>query len=708
MAHRDTRKSRVLVIAAGLLLAFLGLWFRVGFLQIVKHSEYLARADRNQEHRVLLRPVRGQLLDRHERPLARDLVTYSISAAPREMVEPRRTARDLARVLDVNPKKLERAFAARPRFLWVARRVPPDVGQEVAEWRRRGVYVSAETQREYTLGPAAAEVLGRTNLDHEGVEALELQFDEELRGRAGWATRFRDGRGRTIALERGMRRRPDDGRHVVTTLDADLQSIVEGHMARAIDSLDAVRGFALFMDPRSGEILACVNVPHLPAGQARNWNFTDAWEPGSTFKVVATGGALEEGLVDPDQVFEASADGIAPVAPGAVFHDVHKEARFSLRDAVRWSSNIVMGKLGVMLGAERLYRYTTQLGFGSISGLAFPGEAGGKLRSPAHWSSRSAPTIAIGHELSVTPLQLALAYSAIANGGVLMHPMLVREVRDADGGDARRFTPHAQRRVFSEGTTRILREMLTAVVDSGTAKAARVPGLAVAGKTGTAQKYDARVGTYGRGMYLSSFVGFAPASDPRLVGVIVIDEPRGKRYYGGEVAAPVFRAVLQDLLRLPRSPLESNGAQLAVRPPAPAGVVVPDLRLLQASAVSARLAEVGLRARFRGKGPRVIAQEPVAGQAIERGASVTAWFEAPVDSASSLPDLTGLPLRAAVRRLAALGVRCRIDGAGAVVRQQPVAGTPLPIEGACRLWCEAGAAPLAYRAASAPARSVAP
>jgi cell division protein FtsI/penicillin-binding protein 2 len=571
--------------------------------------------------------------------------------------------------------------------------------------------VSLETRREYTLGPAAQEILGRTNLDNAGVEGVELQYDRELRGRPGWATLFRDGRGQTHALQRGMRRSPEHGRSVSLTLDLDLQAIVEGHLRRAVDTLRAVRGFALFLDPRSGEILAAVNVPHLPPGRARNWNFTDQFEPGSTFKPVVTAAALEDGVAEPDQWFEASETGTALIAPKALFHDVHRESRYRLRDAVRWSSNIVMGRLALLVGSERLYRYATELGFGSVTGLAFPGEAGGLLRSPDRWSARSCPTIAIGHELSVTPLQLALAYGAIANGGVLMQPMLVREVRDLDGNVTRRFSPHPSRRVLSEGTTRVLRDMLASVVDSGTARTAQVPGLRVAGKTGTAQKYDANVHTYGRGMYLSSFAGIVPADEPRLVGVVVIDEPRGRQYYGGEVAAPVFREVLLDLRRLPHGPLEDGITDIAVRPPALAPVQVPDLRLLQRSGVPARLAEYGLRVRFRGDGPRVLAQEPRAGSAIERGTSVTVWLSPPTDSAARvLPDLIGLPVREALQRLTSLAVGARIEGSGVVARQQPRAGTELPLEGECRLWCRpaADARRLAAADAGAWARNGAP
>ena len=677
--------------AAGLLLGLALLWLRAGWLQLVMHEAYEQRAERNQEQRVLIKPARGNLFDRYGRPLARDLPTYSIPAAPAEMQDPRRTARDLARLLHLDRRRLERQFASRPRFLWVARQVPPAPGQEVAGWSRRGLYVSIETRREYPLGAAAGEIIGRTNVDNEGVDGLELQLDGDLRGRPGWATLIRDGRGHSHSLPRGLRRSPEDGRSVVLTLDADLQSILESHLGHVVDTLNAERGFALFMDPRTGEVLASVGVPHLPPGRARNWTITDQYEPGSTFKLVVAATALEEGLATPDQWFEAAANGVGQVAPGAVFHDVHKEPRYRFRDALRWSSNIVMGRLGVLVGDERLYRYATSLGFGSISGIDFPGEASGRLRSPAQWSARSAPTIAIGHEVSVTPLQLVLAYASIANGGLLMQPQLVREVRTAEGEVVRRFTPHASHRVFSERTAALMRALLAAVVDSGTAQAARLPGFHVAGKTGTSQKYDASIGTYARGKYLSSFVGFAPAEDPVLVGLVVIDEPKGGHYYGGEVAAPVFRKVIEDLRRVPHGMFEYDANRVAARPPAPAPVTVPDLRLMVPAAAERRLADHELRARFEGEGARVLAQSPACGVAVGRGSSVTMWLAPPVDSLERcMPDLAGLSVREALRRLTRLELRPQILGSGTVVRQSPAAGTALEPGAGCRLWCEPG------------------
>lgn len=681
--------------AAGLLLGLVVLWLRVGWLQVVQHSYYAGRAELNQEQRVLVRPVRGELLDRLERPLARNLLTCSISAAPREMADPAAVARGLAALLHLDARRLAAEFRAHPRFVWVARRQPPELGEAVAGRNWRGVHLSVETRREYTLGAAASEILGRTDLDDSGVDGLELQLDDALRGRPGWSTIFRVGKSHTVELPRGLSRAPADGHSAVLTLDLDLQGIVEHHLARAVDTLRAVRGFALFLDPRTGEILASVCVPHLAPGKARNWPFTDQYEPGSTFKVVAAGTALEENLARPDQYFQ-SGFGRVQVAPDCRFADSHEAAGFTLFGAVQYSSNIVMAKLGLLAGSERLYRYATALGFGSLTGLDFPGEAAGRLHSPAHWSARSCPTISIGHEVSVTPLQLTLAYAAIANGGVLMEPMLVREVRSAGGGALHRYAPRAARRVFSEATTAALREMLTAVVDSGTARATRIPGFVLAGKTGTAQKYDPVTKTYAHGKYLSSFVGFAPASAPALVGIVVIDEPRTGHYYGGEIAAPVFREVMLDLRRLPAGPFGTGSTQVAAKPPAPAAVVVPDLRLLPQPAAERRLAEQGLRARFEGRGPRALAQVPAAGQAAERGASVTVWLAAPVGSAGSLlPDLVGLPSREALRRLMPRQVRTRVIGSGIVVRQTPAAGTPFAPGSECRLWCEPGLLPAA-------------
>jgi stage V sporulation protein D (sporulation-specific penicillin-binding protein) len=271
-----------------------------------------------------------------------------------------------------------------------------------------------------------------------------------------------------------------------------------------------------------------------------------------------------------------------------------------------------------------------------------------------------------------------------------MRPMLVREIRDGSGTVLRRMAPSSAQRVFSPGTCAEMRRLLTAVVDSGTAKAARVTDFTLAGKTGTAQKYDATVHTYGKGLYLSSFAGFAPAEEPRLVGVVVIDEPRGKHYYGGEVAAPVFKQVVVDLLGLPSGPLQRSSSPVAARPPEPAPVTVPDLRLLPRATAERVLEERSLYGHFEGDGPRVLAQQPAAGIAVERGTHIEVWLAASADSSgTTMPDVVGLTFREAVQELSKRGLTPHVIGHGEVVEQSPLAGAPLSPSTRCVLRFEA-------------------
>jgi cell division protein FtsI/penicillin-binding protein 2 len=686
------RKSRVLLTAAGLFLGLTCLWVRVAVLQTAMHEHYAGRARENQQHHQKILPRRGVISDRRGRVLAHDLGVSQVAVYPPQLRDAAAAARVLAPVTDEPAAKLAKRLRSLKSYTWIARDVPPEVGQRIRDARVEGVVVEDETRRFYKLGPAAAEILGRTNRDNVGVDGLEYQFENLLGGRTGWVTRVPTGSTRLSLLLPGAEGRPArDGASLELTLDADLQASVEHHLARAVDTLKAERGFAIFLDPWTGEVLAAACVPHLPPGRARNWTFTDQFEPGSTYKVVVGGAVLEERLARPGDRFEGAASGEAELVPGCIIHDTHEAATFTLQSAMQHSSNIVMGRLALKLGAERLHRYSSALGFGSMTGIEFPGETAGRLRPVSAWQPRSTPTIAIGHELTVTPLQLALAYAAIANGGVLMEPLLVRTIRDADGRELRRATPQPSHRVFSEGTSATLLDLLCMVVDSGTATAARLPGVRVAGKTGTAQKYDARVGTYGRGMYVASFAGVAPADRPRLVGVVVIDEPRGARYYGGQVAAPVFREVLLDLQRMAWPGFDAADAAVALRPPQVPAVTAPDLRLLPPRQAERRLADFGLHARFEGSGPRVLSQVPPAGEPVERGGVVVAHLSAPADSLGrSLPDLVGLTVREAMRRLTQRAVPVRITGSGFVTRQEPPPGTPLPLAGPCRLWCSPG------------------
>ncbi len=703
------RKSRVLMVAAGLLFVLAIVWLRVMWLQVPMHSHYMSRAAERQLNRVKLVPRRGDLLDRNGQVLARDMQSFELAIFRPQVKDVRALAAKLAPVLGTDARSLAKRISALRGYAWLERELPPEVGQELQRMHLVGVEVRPRATRDDRLGPAAFESLGRTDRENVGVDGVEYQYESDLGGRSGWVTLIRAGDRRWIRLPGSDTHPARDGASLTLTIDADLQAIVEHHLARTVDSLKATRGFAIFMDPNTGEILAAACVPHLPAGRARNWTFTDQYEPGSTFKVVVAGAVLEEGLAKPGEYFSAvpPGGGKAELLPGVFIGDAHGRSGYTFFGAIQNSSNIVCGKLGIRLGAERLYRYAASLGFGTLTGVEFPGETSGRLRPLARWQPRSTPTVSIGQEVAVTPLQLALAYAAIANGGVLMEPMLVKEVRANDGTVLRRSTPQPSHRVFSEATTAQLREMLCAVVDSGTATSAHLEGVRIAGKTGTAQKVDPRLKAYGD-KYMASFAGFAPAENPRIVGVVVIDEPPSYMHYGGQIAAPVFREVVLDLMRQPNSVLGTTSQNVAARPPAVPAVTAPDLRLLPRHEAEARLADFGLHARFEGAGNRVLSQSPAAGQPVERGGSVVAWLSPPQDSVGRrMPDLSGLSMREALRRLTQRQVVSRVEGSGFVVRQEPAPGTPLPYAGECRLWCrvpESGAVRGGVSAASASLR----
>lgn len=690
MAHKDMRKSRVLAAAAGLFLMLVCLWVRVAWLQVVLHGHFVARAAENQIQHDKLIPRRGELRDRGGRLLAHDLLISRVAVYRPQLKDLGAIATRLAPLLGATPAAMRERLEQVKGYALIADQLPPETGEKVRALKINGVVVSEETRRDYRLGAAAAEILGRTNRDNVGVDGLEYQYDDELGGQTGWVAMIRAGTQRVLRLPGAEGRAARDGATLTLSIDSELQSIVEQHLVRAVDTLHAKRGFAVFVDPSTGEIRAAACVPHLAAGLAKNWTVTDQYEPGSTFKVVVAGATLEEGLAKPTDYFTASENRAgAELLPGVYIHDSHPHPGYTFFGAIQNSSNIVCGKLGIRLGAEKLYRYITALGFGEATGLEFPGETPGRLRPVDQWQPRSTPTISIGQEVAVTPLQVALAYSAIANGGVLMQPMLARELRAPDGTLVRRWEPQPVRRVFSEATTAELCRMLCAVVDSGTATATRLKDLRIAGKTGTAQKMNPLTKHYEKGLYMASFAGFAPADHPRLAGVVVIDEPRGDVYYGGQTAAPVFREIMLDLMRQPAGLLGAIDGPVASRPPAVPEVTAPDLRLLPPREAESRLAAYGLHARFEGSGPRVLSQLPAAGQPVERGMPVVAYLSPPRDSLGRrLPNLVGMPMREALRQLSLRQVTVRLEGRGLVVRQEPAPGSALPLTGSCRLWCE--------------------
>src|SRR5438270_616426 len=547
----DLSRRRALVVAVFLCLWMVAVGARLTYLQTSQH-EWLARRARAQQLDVEPQAAaRGLILDRQGRELARSVSVDSFFADPREVADADEAAAGLARALkcdrDSLAARLKGAKEANRGFVWLARKVDEGQARAVRELKIRGVYSVEEQQRRYPNGALAAHVVGFVGLDDKGLAGVEQVYDAALTGEPGRMVASTDAKRRAFESEGAG---PQDGQTLVLTVDQTVQFIVERELAAAVEKTHAKSGAAVVLDPRTGEILALANAPAFDANDAadvsadarRNAALQNIYEPGSTFKVVAYSGSLEEKLIRPDDKIECP--GTITVF-GRTVHD-HARGTLTATEALAKSSNVAAIKLGLKLGNERLYDYIRRFGFGSKTDVELPGETAGLVRPVAKWQPTSIGSVPIGQEVGVTPVQMAAAYASIANDGVRVAPHLVREVRDAEGHVVEQSQPESHRVVSAE-TARELRGMLEMVTLKGTARAARLEGYTAAGKTGTAQKVDPRTHAYSQTKYVGSFVGFAPVENPAAVIIVVLDEPVGS-HQGGAVAAPVFSDIADQIL----------------------------------------------------------------------------------------------------------------------------------------------------------------
>ena len=543
--------------------AFLGLCFLIGFavllfrffdLQVLQAETMMQKARQQHEKTITLDSNRGAIVDRQGKPLALNLDVPSVYATPSAIDDPARVARQLARVLDMPREPLEKRLRAKRDFIWIQRKIEDAQVEQVNDLAVPGIGVAVEARRFYPKGTLLAHVLGFAGIDSQGLEGLENGYDEHLRGQVHRVVLQRDALGRVIIPENRRVPQPLSGHAISLTIDEVIQYIAEQALDQAVRDTKARGGAVLVMAPDTGQMLAWALRPTFDPNQIheasperwRNRGVTDPYEPGSTLKAVLAAVALESKRVTPETLLYAG-HGEVPIS-GTVIHDHVKAGWVTFREAVQRSSNVAFVKVSWDLGRERVYRFLRAFGFGEKTGIDLPGESIGILRRPDQWSQRTLPSLAIGQEIAVTPLQLLTAVSAIANEGWLMRPFLVREISDHQGRSVWEHVPHIRRRPISAETAKTVTDLLVNVVERGTGQRAAVPGYRVAGKTGTAQKVDPETGTYSSTKCVGSFVGFVPAEDPQLAILVVIDEPQGPAW-GGVVAAPVFRQVAEQALR---------------------------------------------------------------------------------------------------------------------------------------------------------------
>jgi cell division protein FtsI (penicillin-binding protein 3) len=525
---------------------------KAAYLQIYQGAWLSRKAADQYEKSLVIEGRRGTIFDARHREMAVSIDVTAIAAYPHQMEDRAAAARALSRPLHLNYRKLLRKLQSKRPFVWIKRQVTPKEADAVRALSLQGIDFIPERSRFYPSKTLAAQALGFTGTDGHGLEGVEFYFDKELRGAAESYTVLRDARGKSFS---GVSQWIDThaGRNVVLTIDRTVQYLTERALQEAVDEFDARSGMALVMAPQTGAVLALAHCPFFNPNifgaydreKWRNRAITDPFEPGSTMKMFLAAAALESGKMTPNTIFFCE-NGKYRIGANVV-HDTHPHGWLSLQQIVKFSSNIGAVKITETMGQKPLYSTLRQFGFGQPTGIDCPGETAGSLSPYQRWTRIDAGAISFGQGVSVSALQLITAASAIANNGVLMKPFLVQAVTDQNGRLVKSFAPTEVRRVISEQTALRLRKILKTVTsEGGTGVNAALEGFDVAGKTGTAQKTDER-GRYARGRYVASFLGFAPATAPKVAILVLIDEPR-KAHYGGTVAAPAFRKIAHGTL----------------------------------------------------------------------------------------------------------------------------------------------------------------
>ena len=648
---RATVRTRLVVGAVLFGVWTAGIEARLFYLQVVQYNSFLSRAQKQQMRTVTAPAKRGEILDRTGRVLAYSVDADSVFADPTEIEDPDVVASAVCRALDecdaTDRQTMAKKLRGSGQFTYLQRKVSPDEEQRIRDLKLKGIGFLKESRRYYPNKELAAHVLGYVGLDNGGLGGLESSYDTQVKGREGKLLVQTDARQQRLYSQ--IERAATAGATLELTLDQYLQFIAERELRTGVEENRAAGGSAVIMDPNTGEILAMANYPtfnpntygRVREEARRNRAVQDLYEPGSTFKIVTASAALEEHVLRPTDLIECSPGRIT--FGSRVIRDTHQYGTLTFTDVLVKSSNVGAIKAGMRLGPERLGQYVSRFGFGQPIAPDFRGENPGIVWSPDRLDPSALASVSMGYQVGVTAVQMASAVSSVANGGTLYEPRVVRAV--IKDGKRTEVEHKALRRTVSETTAAELTTIMEQVVERGTATAAKIDGFTIAGKTGTAQKLvDHR---YSHSDYNASFVGFLPSRKPSLAIVVVIDSPHANGYYGGTVAAPIFKRIAQESLR-----------HLGIGPtinPAPPVLVA------------------------RNTAEEMTPQPVSASETVDPSAPPS---DSVVDD-DVMPDLRGLSAREALRALTKIGMTARMSGDGFVLEQSPAAGSALGTVDAC-------------------------
>lgn len=652
---------------------------RTAWIQFIMGKELQAKAIDSRLRNIDIKAKRGIIYDRNGSPLAISVSSDSVYAVPSQVRRSKRLeeiASALAEILELDKEEVSKKLNKKIAFEWIKRRVPDEKIQKLKELDLPGINFVEENQRYYPKGTLAAHILGFAGIDNQGLNGIELAYDKDLKGVSGKIMIEYDAAGREIPNAMHQYIPPVDGHSLYLTIDETIQYIVEREIDQMVKIKQPKRAAVIVIDVKTGDILGLTNRPvfdpnnyaDYDQGTWRNFAISDAYEPGSTFKTVTSAGALEENVIKPnDRFYDPGYIKVGKETIRCWTRNPHGSQTFA--EGVRNSCNPVFVTVGLRMGKDNFYKYLDGFGFGRKTGIDLPGESTGILVPKSRAKEIDLATMSIGQANAVTPIQLVRAVAAIANDGWLMKPQLVKEIRDGEGKIITKNEPEPVRQVISKKTSEELREILQSVVDDGTGRNAYLDGYKVAGKTGTAQKILPG-GGYSTSEYIASFIGFAPADNPRIAVLVVVDAPQGV-YYGGQVAAPVFKNIVLDTLRYLEVPPELKGEEKVIE----AKITVPDVKNKGIAQASKELKVLGLKVHVEGQGEGIITQLPPVGTQVSKGSTVFLYTQDAESEMIVVPDLTGRTIKETDKILKDLGLGMYPQGSGLVALQDPIPGT---------------------------------
>lgn len=661
---------KFLLIVSLVALGIVAVIIRLFIVQVVNGDRYSEMAKRQHESKMVLPAQRGIIYDRNGKVLATNIMTLSIAIDPKVSTKKTKIIEILSKNLNLNKSVLTRKVNVKKRFVWLVRGINPDLVEELFDLKDKGLILVDEPRRYYPYGEVASQIIGYTNIDNKGISGIEYLNDSSLKGKDGFIMLQRDARQREYASAEMPKVEPHNGYNIQLTLDVELQRILEYELSKGIEWSAAKGGIGVAIKPQTGEVLAIANFPLYNPNDRSSIKFentklkaiTDEYAPGSTFKLITTAAGLQEGVISETDTVNGH-NGELSFSWGTI-RDVHKFSKATFKEAVWYSSNIVMSSVADKISDGKFYSYVRNFGFGNELDIDLPGEIAGKVKKPEQFYKSSKRYMGHGYDMTATPLQVVNAYATVANNGVMMQPYLLKRVYDKEQNLILK-EPIRIRKVIDEDIAQRVRKLFIGVVDSGSGKRAKIEGMKIAGKTGTSQRIN-EFGKYSKSEYYASFAGFFPANNPEVAMLIIVDTPT-KSIYGGVNAAPIFKEIATRWLQL-----RSGKMNVIVKEKGKDSVLVPTLIGMNFKDIENLKHYFNLEIEGNKSSGMIFFQNPKAGEVVPKNSKILVQLISRNKKISDFKtfDVTGMPLRRALNLLHTSNVITKVHGTGIVKSQK--------------------------------------